>query len=425
MGHAAIRGVALFLVCAFFSACGGGGTQNTSQDPSQLSQVPRSSVQHLIIIVMQNSSFDHLFGTYPGANGLDSSLSSYKQVDKSGNTISPQLLTNPSPADLNHTATSYTIAYDSGKMDKYAWENGDTAMDYYDSSSTGTANDGQQFGVNTLWSYAQQYALADNFFAGAMASEPSNMLYMIAANPGTGSDPYGYPQLDACTAGLYQQNKSSGASITPPLSFPNVGDQLSAKGISWGFYQEFFANEQNGTCIHYVPQENPFQYFQTTANSTDVQDFTMTAFSGMLASGTLPSVMWVQPSPGHSMHPGQGNIANSIEWLDGFVQAVKASSLWSNTAILVLWDESGGWYDHVAPPQLTGTLGLGARVPVLMISPVAKTGYISSQQMDFVSILRFIQWNWALGTFTDSGQAAREAQSGNICDLLTTNCGNP
>lgn len=425
MGHAAIRGVALFLVCAFFSACGGGGTQNTNQDPSQLSQVPRSSVQHLIIIVMQNSSFDHLFGTYPGANGLDSSLSSYKQVDKSGNTISPQLLTNPSPADLNHTATSYTIAYDSGKMDKYAWENGDTAMDYYDSSSTGTANDGQQFGVNTLWSYAQQYALADNFFAGAMASEPSNMLYMIAANPGTGSDPYGYPQLDACTAGLYQQNKSSGASITPPLSFPNVGDQLSAKGISWGFYQEFFANEQNGTCIHYVPQENPFQYFQTTANSTDVQDFTMTAFSGMLASGTLPSVMWVQPSPGHSMHPGQGNIANSIEWLDGFVQAVKASSLWSNTAILVLWDESGGWYDHVAPPQLTGTLGLGARVPVLMISPVAKTGYISSQQMDFVSILRFIQWNWALGTFTDSGQAAREAQSGNICDLLTTNCGNP
>lgn len=425
MGHAAIRGVALFLVCAFFSACGGGGTQNTNQDPSQLSQVPRSSVQHLIIIVMQNSSFDHLFGTYPGANGLDSSLSSYKQVDKSGNTISPQLLTNPSPADLNHTATSYTIAYDSGKMDKYAWENGDTAMDYYDSSSTGTANDGQQFGVNTLWSYAQQYALADNFFAGAMASEPSNMLYMIAANPGTGSDPYGYPQLDACTAGLYQQNKSSGASITPPLSFPNVGDQLSAKGISWGFYQEFFANEQNGTCIHYVPQENPFQYFQTTANSTDVQDFTMTAFNGMLASGTLPSVMWVQPSPGHSMHPGQGNIANSIEWLDGFVQAVKASSLWSNTAILVLWDESGGWYDHVAPPQLTGTLGLGARVPVLMISPVAKTGYISSQQMDFVSILRFIQWNWALGTFTDSGQAAREAQSGNICDLLTTNCGNP
>ena len=399
--------------------------QSSNQDPSQLSQVPRSSVKHLIIVVMQNASFDHLFGTFPGANGLDSSLPSFKQVDKGGKTISPQLLANPSPADLNHTGTSYTIAFDSGKMDKYAWENGDTAMDYYDSSSTGTANDGRQLSVNTLWSYAQQYALADNFFVAAMASEPSNMLYMIAADPGTGSDPYGYPQLDACTAGLYQQNKSNGASVTPPLTFPNIGDQLSAKGISWGFYQEFFANEQNGTCIHYVPQENPFQYFQTTANSTNVQNFSMSSFSTMLASDTLPSVMWVQPSPGHSMHPGQGNIANSIEWLDGFVQAVQASSLWPNTAVLVLWDESGGWYDHVPPPQLSGTLGLGARVPVLMISPLAKTGYVSSQQMDFVSILRFIQWNWAMGPFTDSGQAARESQSGNICDLLTSNCGNP
>ena len=125
------------------------------------------------------------------------------------------------------------------------------------------------------------------------------------------------------------------------------------------------------------------------------------------------------------MHPGSGNIANGIEWLDNFVQAVKGSSAWPNTAIIVFWDESGGWYYHVAPPQLSGSIGLGARVPVLVISPLAKAGYVSSQQMDFVSILRFIQWNWALGTFTDSGQAAREAQSGNICDLLTTTCGNP
>jgi phospholipase C len=125
------------------------------------------------------------------------------------------------------------------------------------------------------------------------------------------------------------------------------------------------------------------------------------------------------------MHPGQGNIANGVEWLDNFVQTVKGSSVWANAAIIVIWDESGGWYDHVAPPQLSGTIGLGARVPVLVISPLAKPSYISSQQMDFVSVLRFIQWNWVLGPFSDSGQAAREALSGNICDLLTTTCGNP
>lgn len=378
-----------------------------------------------MIVVMQNASFDHLFGTYPGANGLNPSLPSYQQVDQAGNTITPQLLTDLSPADLHHTATTYQIAFDSGKMDKYAWENGDESMGYYDSSSIGTANDGQQFGVNALWSYAQQYALADNFYAAAMASEPSNMLYMTSASVGTGSDPYGYPQLDACSAALFQENQSIGASITPPLTYQNVGDQLSAAKVSWTWFHEYFSNEQNGSCLHYVPQENVFQYFQSTANSANVQNFTLPDFQSQLSAGTIPSVVWVTASPGHSMHPGQGNIANGIEWLNNFVQAVKSSSQWSSTAIVVIWDESGGWYDHVAPPQLSGTIGLGARVPVLVISPLAKTNYISSQQMDFVSVLRFIQWNWALGTFADSGQSAREALSGNICDLLNTTCGNP
>lgn len=428
MNQPAVKKSLIFGLSLVLTACGGGGggSQTGAQGPPvQSAQVPRSAIKHLMIVVMQNGSFDHLFGTYPNVNGLDPSLPSYQQTDQAGNVVSAQLLTDLSPADLNHTATSYQIAYDSGKMDKYAWENGDTSMGYYDNTSIGTAADGRQFGVDTLWNYAQQYALADDFFAGAMASEPSNMLYMVAAEPGTGSDPYGYPQLDGCSAALFQQNQSSGANITPPLTFMNVGDQLTSRKISWAFYQEFFANQQNGSCAHYVPQENPFQYFQSTANSANVQNFTMSGFNTMLSAGTVPSVMWVQPSPGHSMHPGQGSIADSIEWLDDFVQSVKSSSLWGSTAIMVLWDESGGWYDHVPPPQLSGTLGLGARVPVIIISPFAKSGYVSSQQMDFVSILRFIQWNWALGPLTGSGQATREAQSGNICDLLTSTCSDP
>jgi len=420
--------VVLGVLFLALSGCGGTGTGYNgvpSSPPPAGGGAARSGIQHLIIVVMQNASFDHLFSTYSGANGIDPSAPSYRQVDSSGATVQPSLLADLSPADLNHTRSSYLAAYNSGTMDKYAATNGPTSMDYYDNTSIGTTADGQQFGVDTLWNYAQQYAIADNFFAAAMASEPSNMLYMTAGDTGTGADPYGYPQLDACTAGLFQKNQGSGANVTPPLTFTNVGDQLSARNISWGFYQEFFSNEQNGTCTHYVPQENPFQYFQTTANSANVQTFTMAGFNTMLSSGTLPSVMWVQPSPSHSMHPGQGSIADSIEWLDSFVQAVKSSNLWGSTAVMVVWDESGGWYDHVAPPQLSGTLGLGARVPVIMISPFAKTGYVSSQQMDFVSILRFIQWNWALGTLNGPAQAAREAQSGNICDLLASTCGNP
>jgi phospholipase C len=427
MNRTAVQLSALFSLCSIFSGCGGGlqSSHDPGAPPSPSSQIPRSPIKHLIIVTMQNASFDHLFGTYPGGNGFDPSAASYTQTDSAGNKVHPVLLSDLSPPDLNHTQKSYTAAYDSGKMDKYAFVNGDLSMNYYDDSSVGPAQDGRRFGVDTLWLYAKQYALADNFFAAAMASEPSNMLYMTAAYAGSGSDPFGYPQLDACTEGLFQQNQANGATITPPLTFSNVGDQLSARKISWGFYQEFFINQQNGTCDHYVPQENPFQYFRTTANSANVLNFTLSGFTSQLASGNLPAVTWVQPSPAHSMHPGSGNIADGIEWLDDLVQAVRGSQLWSSTAILVVWDESGGWYDHVAPPQLSGTLGLGARVPVLLISQFAKQNYVSQQRMDFVSILRFIQWNWGLGKFTDSTQASREQQSGDICDLLTSVCGGP
>ena len=413
------------LVAFSLILCNCGGVSGNHPGPVNDSQVPRSSIQHLIVVVMQNNSFDHLFGTFPGANGITSSVPGYQQVDQAGNTVTPQLLATLDPADLNHTQTSYQAAYDSGKMDKYAWENGDEAMGYFDNSSVGTANDGQQIGVSTLWNYAQQYALADNFFASAMASEPSNMLYMISAGVGTGKDSFGYPQLDACSAALYQQHQGTGASITPPLTFQNVGDQLSAGKISWRWAHEDFGNEQDGSCKDYVPQENPFQYFQTTANSANLTDFALSNFTTLLSSPDLQSVTWINAAPEHSMHPGADNIGNGIQWLDNLVQAVKGSSAWTSSAIVVIWDESGGWYDHVPPPQFSGTLGLGARVPMLVISPFAKTGYISHQQMDFVSILRFIQWNWALGTFSDSGQSAREAQSGDICDLLTTSCAAP
>ena len=246
-----------FVVLLVLASCGGGGggvtqTQTTTQITTPPPPaVPRSSIKNLMIVVLQNNSFDHLFGTSPSANGLNSSLPSYHQIDQAGSTITPQLLSNLSPDDLHHTRTSYLAAYDSGNMDKYAWENGDVSMDYFDSTSIGTANDGQLFGVNTLWSYAQQYALADNFFASAMASEPSNMLYMTAANVGAGSDPYGYPQLDACSAALYQLNKGIGATITPPLTFQNVGDQLSSAKISWTWFPTniFLMSRMGPACI--------------------------------------------------------------------------------------------------------------------------------------------------------------------------------
>jgi phospholipase C len=405
------------------TASSGGTTTATAM--VTINPIPLSPIAHLIIVVMQNNSFDHLFGTFPNSVGLELNAASSDQRNAAGAMVHPELQNNLDPADLNHTQASYDAAYDGGKMDMYAQENGVVSMNYFDNSSMGTASDGTQHGVATLWSYAQQYALADNFFASAMASEPSNMLYMTSASVGTGSDPFGYPQLDACSTASLKNDPNPYATVDPPLTFQSVGDQMTANKIPWTWYQENFNTEQDASCVDYVPQENPFQYFSSTANSPNLQTFTMSNFTTVLSSAAPPAVMWIQPAPENSMHPGAANIGNGIEWLDNLIQTVKGSSVWSSTAVVVVWDESGGWYDHVAPPQLANTIGLGARVPVLLISPSAKSNYISHQQMDFVSILRFIQWNWALGQFSDPGQAAREQLSGDLCDLLNVTCSSP
>ncbi len=383
---------------------------------------PQSPITHLIVLILQNHSFDNLFGTYPGAHGLDSTLPSYTQTDQAGNTVTPTLMTQLDAPNINHDILTYTAAWDNGKMDKYAYTNGDISMKYYNNTVSGTATDGTTWGVDTIWGYANQYALADNFFASAMYSEPAQMLYMVAATTHdartAGSLPY-YDKCDKTQLGM------GGATVAVPLTETTVGDQMNAAGVSWAWYQANYSTSVDGSCSNYVPQENAFQYFTSTEYSSNLQDVTQSSFSTELSNGTLPSVVFLTPAPGYSEHPGSGKMADAIEYVDQLVQNVKASPYWQNTAIVMLYDESGGWYDHVAPPQLANSYGLGARVPVIVISPYAKAGYISHQQMDYVSILRFIQWNWGLGMLPATDQQAREQQSGDLCDLLTTNCGAP
>jgi phospholipase C len=405
------------------TATSGAQTATATATVTVTASIPKSEISHLIVVIMQNHSFDHLFETFPGANGAKAGDPGYSQADASGTLVSPTLLTSLASADQTvdpaHDNAHYTADYDGGAMDGYAKTEGAYSMQYYDKTSSGTTKDGKTFSMATIWDYAQQYALADNFFASAMYSEPANMLYLVSA---TVHDPFTagkLPAYDKCDA------NQVGGKIAPALTETTVGDQMNAAKISWTWYQGGYSTSVDGTCVNYVPQENPFQYFTSTQYSTNLQDFNLATFQTTLTNGSLPSVSFITPPPGSSMHPGSGDVSNGIEWLDGLVNLVKNSPEWPSTAIVLLWDESGGWYDHVPPPQLANSVGLGARVPVIVISPFAKAGTISHTQMDFVSVLRFIQWNWALGTFTDAAQAAREQQSGDICDLLLSTCAAP
>ena len=243
-----------------------------------------------------------------------------------------------------------------------------------------------------IYTLAQQFALADNFFPSAMGDAPSNQLYLVAASDNNFSfteQPF-YGPCNTLTT------------VKTPYTFPHVGDQLAAKGLTWSWYHESY-----GDCAHYVPQENPFQYFTSSQNSANLK--ALTAFTTDLNAGKLPNVSFIQPGPPHSTHPAAGlPIANGIKWLDALIRQVQASPVWPNSAIVVIWDSSGGLWDHVPPPQTLDSQGFGPRVPMLVISPFAKRNYVSHVEMDDVSILRFIQQTFGLAPLNSRNQLSND-----------------
>lgn len=333
---------------------------------------------------MQNATFDHLFGTFPGTDGPQPGVPGYIQTDAAGHSVSPFLLTNLAPPALPEGHKVYLASLDGGAMDKFALNEGDNSMGYYDGNTPG---------VSTLWGYAQQFALADRYFSSAIGEAPTNQFYMVAATDN--NFPFSVqPFYGPC-------NLPDPAAA--PQTFPNIGDQLTQKGVTWSVYQEDLGN-----CSAYKPLHDPFQYFTTTHTVT--QDYSQLATD--LAAGKLPSVSFVFPNNRDDMHPGFGPITNGTGFLDTLIKQVQASPEWTSTAVIVTFDDGGGWYDHIPPPTVDSQ-GLGVRVPLIVISPLAKPHYISHVQMDHVSILRYIQNNWGLTPLN-----SRNSQSNDLSDLF-------
>lgn len=359
------------LLLALAIGCGGvkNSSVTTTPTPTPTPITQTAVIKNVVVVIMQNRSFDHLFGTFPGANGIQPGVPGFTQKTSTGATVTPTLLTNVSAPDLPHARSDFLRVWDNGLMDKYAFYNGAISMGHYDTTTPG---------MSTLWNWAQQFALADNFFPSAMGDAPSNQLLLVAADDNN----------DAGTLQPFFPPCNTEVKASAGYTFQHVGDQLAAKGLTWGWYAENLNN-----CGFYVPQENPFQFFTDSHSSTSVKDFS--TFATDLNSGHLPAVSYIQPGPSHSMHPGSGPVADSITWLDGFIKQIQASPVWANAAIIVIWDSSGGWWDHVPPPQVDAQ-GLGPRVPMLVISPFAKKNFVSHTQMDDVSILRFVQSTFGL-----------------------------
>src|SRR5579872_2219131 len=215
-------GFFLLILIAGVAGCRGVSTQPPPTVPNIQNQSSTSSpVKHVIVVVMQNSTFDHLFGTFPGANGPHPGVPGFNQADSSGNMVAPFFLSNTNPSDLPHTHASYLTTVDGGKMDKFAANNGDLSMGFYDNTVPG---------IDRLWGFAQQFALADNYFNPVLSSAPDDVSYMIAAGDAGQLTPQ-EPVYGPC-------QKPDPVSVA--YTFPNVGDEMNKAGISWGWYQEHY-----------------------------------------------------------------------------------------------------------------------------------------------------------------------------------------
>ncbi len=411
-------------------------------------------INHIIVIYQENWSFDSLYGSFPGANGLQNASTTMTQVDKSGQpyTVLPQPInTSASPpapdarfpanllvrpfdlrlyvapdqqsGDLVHRFYQEQYQIDGGKMDKFvAWSDAaGLVMSYYDASDM---PEGQ---------LAKQYTIADNFFHAAYGGSFINHFWLVCAcTPRFPNAPAAIvaklgadgvmtqdgqvtPDGDAVNTS-YSVNSPhpknvDAARLLPNQSIPTIGDRLSEKNVTWSWYAGGWNNAVAGNADSlYQYHHQPFIYFANFADGTpakathlkDEQDFIAT-----LSSNSLPAVSFIKPLGPDNEHPGYTNLQRGQQHVADLVHAVQTSQYWSDTAIIITYDENGGRWDHVAPPKID-SWGPGTRVPAIVISPFAKRGFVDHTQYDTTSILKLIETRWGLAPLGTRDAAAND-----------------
>lgn len=330
-------------------------------------------IQHVVVIMMENHTFDNFFGRFPNANG-DANLADAP---------------NPLPYDFNHTGPAIQAALDGGKMDEFPTR---SYVQY-------TQND-----IPDYWSYAQHFGLGDNFFTADATSSTPNHLAMVAAQTG---GIWGTNNENGCFSSQNSILASKATDGTNYWSYPcyninSIPQELDTAGISWKYY--------SGVSIW----DDPIM-IKALANSPNNVRNSQKVVSDIQA-GNLSAVTWIAPGGVYSDHPPDA-LQPGQNYVASIVNAVMNSSFWSSTAIFVTWDDWGGFYDHVLPPQIDG-LGLGPRVPLLVISPYARAGYISHQQGEFSSFPKFIEENFNLPSL---GQRDSLSETGDLMDYFDFN----
>ncbi len=451
-------------------------------------------IKHVVVIFQENVSFDHYFATYPhAANPSGSPDFLPRHGTPSVNGLTPELINNnpnsvkpfrldrsqAMTCDMDHRYTQEQQAADGGLMDKFVQRTGahygscDPAqvMGYYDGNT-----------VTALWNYAQHFAMSDNSFSTTFGPSTPGALNLVAGQT-HGVTPTDLAGVTANGTVISDADPAydDWSNHTKPvlaMSGTNVGDLLNNKGVTWGWFQGGFrptamsngkpvcgATSQNiaGKSVSdYSPHHEPFQYYTSTANPHHVspssvamigkQDqanhqYDLSDFWSAAESRHMPAVSFLKAKMVQDGHAGYSDPLDEQTFLVQTLNRLQRLPEWKSTAVIIAYDDSDGWYDHVMPPIVTqsndptydaltgpgscGTAaqgayqdrcGYGPRQPLLVISPYAKPNFVDHSVTDQSSILRFIEDNWNLGRIGDD---STDAKAGSLSSVFDFKMGQP
>ena len=313
-----------------------------------------SSIQHVVIIVKENHTFDNYFGTFPGAEGMTLPRSP-----------------NPPPMDPDHRHGAWLTRKTTAVRQQFV-----------------------EADIPAYFAYARQFTLCDHYFTEVAGPSGPNHLMLVAADS---------PFIDNP-----RSNDPTRLSTSLPAS-------LEQKGLTWGEYGGY--------------------YFQFITGINSSRKFTSNKFAVDAAAGNLPNVSWVYAPAQYDEHPPDpgrgplGNVTTGMQWTVDQVNAIVKGGLWPSTAVFVTWDDWGGWWDHIDPPNLeTWTLStplpsyqgtqfrFGSRVGCLVMSPYSKQNYISKAQHSHVSLVKFCETMFGLSPLNQ-----RDAKSDDMSDCFDFN----
>ena len=373
-----------------------------------------AAIEHVVIFIQENRSFDHYFGSYRGVRGFSDQSAAFRQPDPANTTSLPFDVLLPFHLDTLRTnsACTHDIAHDWVALHQ-SWNGG--AMDGFVTPrlSVDGSNAALSMGYYTradlpfYYAVADAFTLCDNYFCSVMGPTDPNRLYTMAAS----IDPAGQ------NGGPVLQTLPDRSLFFGKLTYTTMPEQLQVRGISWKVYTSQDQNFLNGTS-----SENVLSYFKNfqDPNSSLYKNAFLPQFPSDFLSdamtGNLPQVCWVIASTADSEHPPEASLFGEIT-LSSMITALSSNPVqWAKTAMFVTYDENGGFFDHVPPvtappgtpgeyvtapavpdptvvgsPPILGPIGLGFRVPMLVISPFSRGGFVSSGLFDHTSLLRFLE----------------------------------